>query len=140
MPNPDDNEYIYLSLLHLGAVGWTKAFKRLICALQYVTSHDTESAPIKHLYTELASAQNCTYSVIERSLRYVIGQIWEASGSECSKLLFHSSERLRRPSVSEFLLLYSVAFKSGTIQAWVDSKENEEPTRQMNIHEILKLL
>ena len=139
MPHNNDNEYIYLSLLHMGAVGWTKASKRLARALEYVTSHDTDAEPIRHIYTMLASEQGCSYNVIERSLRYVIRQIWEASGDECSKLLLHSNEKQKCPSVSVFLLTYASAFKSGIIQAWVDSKETEEPTQKMNINDVLSM-
>ncbi len=122
----DDNEYVYLSLLHLGAVEWNKSSKRLLLALQYVVTHDVViDGPVKCLYAELAHSQRCTYSVIERSLRYAIGRMWECSCAECSKLLYHSRETRRCPSVSEFMRLYSDAFKRGAIQAWVDSLETE---------------
>lgn len=133
----DDNEYIYLSLLHLGAIMWNQSSKRLMYALQYAVSHDRiTDSPIKHLYVELATSQKCTYSVIEHSLRYAIGRMWECSRSECSKLLYHSNKAMRRPSVSEFILLYSEAFKRGIIQAWVDSIEAEEDD-PMDIGDIL---
>lgn len=123
----DNNEYIYLSLLHLGAVMWNTSSKRLLHTLQYVISNDLIiEGPVKCLYAELATSQKCTYSVIERSLRYAIGQTWECSRAECSKLLYHSREALRCPSVSEFIYLYANAFKRGTIQAWVDSLEDGE--------------
>jgi len=64
-----DNKYIYLSLLHMGAVGWNKSAKRLMHALQYVTSHGIESESIKCVYTELASALNSNYGAVERSLK-----------------------------------------------------------------------
>ena len=127
MQHCDNNEYIYLSLLHLGAVMWNTSSKRLLHALQYVVSNDLiTDGPVKRLYAELAASQKCTYSVIERSLRYAIGRTWECNRSECSKLLYHSRESLPCPSVSEFILLYAAAFKRGCIQAWVDSLEDGE--------------
>ena len=137
----DNNEYVYLSLLHMGAVEWTKASNRLLFALQYVTSRDSiATEPVKYLYTELAAEQNTTYSVVERSLRYAISRIWECSGAECSQLLYHSRETLPCPSVSEFMFLYNAAFQRGIIQKWVDTMESMEPTRKdADIHAILKL-
>ncbi len=126
MHHHDNNEYIYLSLLHLGVVKWSKSSKCLLRALQYVISNDLViEGPIKCLYAELATSQKCTYSTIERSLRYALERIWECSCAECSKLLYHSRDILQRPSVSEFIFLYSCAFKRGIIQAWVDSVEEE---------------
>lgn len=129
----DNNDYIYLSLLHLGAVEWNKSSKRLLNALQYVVIHENITAgPVKRLYTELADLHNITHIAIERSLRYAIGQLWECSSTECSKLLYHSKEAHRCPSVSEFLFLYSDSFKRGIIQAWVDSLEAEEEPRAVD--------
>ncbi len=126
MNRHNDNEYIYLSLLHLGAIMWNKASKRLLLALQYVISHDSVTAgPIKHLYTEIAALDNCTDIVIERSLRYAIRRVWECSHAECSKLLYRSKETRSCPTVSEFIFLYADAFKRGIIQAWVDEVEAE---------------
>ena len=137
----DDNEYIYLSLLHLGAIGWNKSSKRLLHALQYVISHDLiTSRPAKHLYAELAALQNCSTGVIERSLRYAIQRLWECSHTECSRLLYHSRVVLRCPSVSEFIFLYSKAFMSGTVKAWVDSLEADAAmTAETDMQEILEV-
>ena len=124
MNHHDNNEYIYLSLLHLGAVMWNTSSKRLLRALQYVTENNLiTEGPVKCFYAELAASQKCTYSVIERSLRYAIGRTWECNRAECSRLLYHSRQALRCPSVSEFIYLYANAFKRGTIQTWVDSLE-----------------
>ncbi|MBQ8248478.1 MAG: hypothetical protein IJY93_01155 [Clostridia bacterium] len=141
MNHYDDNEYVYLSLLHLGVVRWNRSSKRLLRALQYVISNDLViEGPVKCLYAELATAQKCTYGVIEHSLRYAIGRMWECSHTECSKLLYHSSEIHRCPSVSEFLCLYSDAFKRGIIQTWVDSLESEaNETPELEINDILGL-
>lgn len=117
--NLSDDEYIYLSLLHLGAVTWDKSSKRLLLALQYVISDKSIiEPPVKCLYDQLAFLQKCTYGVIERSLCYAIQQLWECSKSECSKLLYHSAVTLHCPSVSEFvfytLQLFNVeSFKIG---------------------------
>ena len=137
----DDNEYIYLSLLHLGAVSWSKSHKRLLHALQYVISHDLiTSKPARHLYAELAALENCSYGIIERSLRYAIRGIWECSHVECSKLLYHSRAVARCPSVSDFIFLYARAFKHGAIQEWVDSLEAEEAEpSELDIDDILGL-
>lgn len=118
-----DNEYIYLSLLYLGANVWNKSAKRLLHTLQYATSYEIAS---KHLYAELSTSQNCTYSAIERSLRYAIGRMWECSHTECSKLLYRKKHTAHCPSVSEFIFLYADAFKRGEIQAWVDSIDSEK--------------
>ena len=135
----DNDEYIYLSLLHLGAVMWNTSSKRLLHALQYVTANNLMiEGPVKCLYAELATSQKCTYSVIERSLRYAVGRMWECSCAECSKLLYHSRQVMRCPSVSEFIYLYANAFKCGTIQAWVDSLESEEG-EPMDISDILDM-
>lgn len=142
MSRLDDDEYIYRSLLHLGAITWNRSAKRLLQALKYAISHDTTTTGrIKHIYNELASADDCTYSVIERSLRYAIRRMWECSCTECSKLLYRSNAILPCPSVSEFILLYSDAFKRGIIQAWVDSIEAEEPEAVDNpdVFEIFKI-
>ncbi len=127
MHHHDDNEYIYLSLLHLGIVKWNKSSNYLLRALQYVVSNDIIiEGPVKCLYAELATAQKCTYSVVERSLRYAIGRVWERRCAECSKLLYHSNETMHCPSVSEFIFLYSDAFKRGIIQTWVDTVEMDK--------------
>ncbi len=136
----DDNEYIYLSLLHLGAIMWNKSSKRLLLALQYVISHDDiTGGSVTRFYTELAALQNCTDMVIERSLRYAVGRMWECSHTECSKLLYRSKEPMPCPSVSEFIFLYADAFKRGIIQTWVDSVETAEG-KPMSIDEILNML
>lgn len=142
MDRVDDNEYIYLSLLHLGAVGWNKSSRRLLFTLQYVISHDLVTmSPVKYLYANIAAAQNCSYGVIERSLRYAIQCLWECSRVECSKLLYHSSEVSRCPSVSEFIFLYTKAFKRGIIQAWVNSLEADaEKTAATDVQEMFELL
>lgn len=123
----DDNEYIYLSLLHLGAIMWNKSSKRLLCALQYAISNDmVTSRSVYRFYAEIAALQNCTDIVIERTLRYAINRMWECSHAECSKLLYRSSKPMPCPSVSEFIFLYADAFKRGIIQAWVDVVEADD--------------
>lgn len=137
----DNDEYIFLSLLHLGAVSWNKSSIRLLLALQYVISHNIiTDGSVKYLYSELAFSQNSTYSVIERSLRYAVHRLWECSHSECSKLLYRSRENNRCPSVSEFICLYAAAFQRGIIQDWVDMLETqaESPIRT-DISDILKM-
>ncbi len=141
MNHCNDNEYIYLSLLHLGAVMWNQSSKRLLRALQYVTSNDRiTEGPVKCLYAELATSQKCTYGVIERSLRYAVGRMWQCSGAECSKLLYHSKKVLPCPTVSEFICLYVNAFKRGNIKAWVDKMEESEEHEPIDICEILSML
>ncbi len=137
----DDNEYIYLSLLHLGAIMWNKSSKRLLLALQYVISHDdVTGGSVTRFYTELAALQNCTDMVIERSLRYAVGRMWECSHAECSKLLYRSNASHSCPTVSEFICLYTDAFKRGIIQKWVDSIEAEErEASKSDIRDILDM-
>lgn len=140
--NLSDDEYIYLSLLHLGAVTWNKSSKRLLLALQYVISDKSIiEKPVKCLYDQLAFLQKCTYGVIERSLRYAIQQLWECSKSECSKLLYHSTVTLHCPSVSEFIFLYASAFQRGIIQDWVDTLETQSKYQiRPDIQDILNML
>jgi len=119
-----NDEYIYLSLLHLGAVMWSSSSKRLMMALQYVDKNKSiTDGPVKCLYAELASAQKCTYGVIERSLRYAISRVWMRRHDDCAQLLYHSRSIEHCPSPSEFICLYSAALQRGTIQEWVDSHE-----------------
>ncbi len=140
MNHYNDNEYIHLSLLHLGAVMWNQSSKRLLRTLQYVISNGViTEGPVKCLYAELATSQKCTYSVIERSLRYAVGRMWECSGAECSRLLYHSKKTLPCPPVSEFIVLYADAFKRGDIKAWVDEMEEAEDA-PMDIGDILGML
>ncbi len=134
MNHCNDDDYIYLSLLHLGSVMWNQSSKRLLRALQYVTSNDViTEGPVKCLYAELAISQKCNYSVIERSLRYAVGRMWQCSSAECSRLLYHSKKALPCPSVSEFICLYADAFKRGDIKAWVDEMEEAKEDVPMDI-------
>ncbi len=139
--NFNNDEYIYLSLLHLGAVTWNKSSKRLLLALQYAVSDKSiMENSVKHLYDQLAFLQKCTYGVIERSLRYAIRQLWECSKSECSKLLYHSTVTLHCPSVSEFIFLYASAFQRGIIQDWVDGLETQSKSPiRTDIMDILEM-
>ena len=141
MSHYNDNEYIHLSLLHLGSVMWNQSSKRLLHALQYVVSHNlVTEGPVKCLYAELATSQKCTYGVIERSLRYAVRRMWQCSGAECSRLLYHSKKTLPCPPVSEFIVLYADAFKRGDIKAWVDKMEETEEDAHTDIGDILSML
>ena len=117
-------DYIYLSLLHLGAAMWSSSSKRLLLALQYTAAHsEVTDSPLKCLYAELAASQKCSYPVIERSLRYAINRIWTHNQAECARLLYRSDAALHKPTVSEFICLYTDALSRGSVQAWVDSIE-----------------
>ena len=120
---------------------WNQSSKRLLRALQYVTSNDRiTEGPVKCLYAELATSQKCTYGVIERSLRYAVGRMWQCSGAECSRLLYHSKKTLPCPPVSEFICLYADAFKRGDIKAWVDEMEEAEEREPIDICDVLSML
>ncbi len=117
-------QYIHLSLLHLGAIKWSKSARRLKSAIEYILEHETiVELPIGYLYHYMAKQENCSYGVIERSLRYAVNDLWRCDPKNCSKLFLRSAKPLPCPCVSEFLCLYIAAFQRGVIKEWVDSFE-----------------
>lgn len=120
----EERKYIHLSLLHLGVIKWSKSARRLRSAIEYVLEHEAIiELPIGYLYEYLAKQEGCSYNVIERSLRYVINDLWRCDPKNCSKLFLRSAKPLPCPCVSEFLCLYIAAFQRGVIREWVDSFE-----------------
>lgn len=124
----EEKRYIQLSLLYLGLLNWSKASKRLQNALECVIgSNYADEQHVMDLYIDLAERQKCSWSVIERSLRYAVQLIWNMDPVKCSKLFYRSSVRRSCPSVSEFLSIYISAFQRGVIKEWVDYLESQKP-------------
>lgn len=118
----DDLKYIQLSLLHLGAVKWTRSAVRLKRAIEYAVSRFVFSEEtVGCLYNTLAEQDGCSYGVIEHSLRYAINNLWDCDPRNCSKLFLRSTEVEPCPGVSQFLYLYTAAFQRGVIKEYVDS-------------------
>jgi len=123
----ENERYIQLSMLHLGILKWSKASRRLHLALQYAVEHNPDEQHVMDLYTDLAEKQKCSWSVIERSLRYAVQMLWKSDPVKCSKLFYRSSVCFPCPPVSEFLGVYVSAFQRGVIQEWVDYLESQKP-------------
>lgn len=120
----DDLKYIQLSLLHLGAVKWTRSAVRLKRAIEYAVSHYVfPEETVGCLYNTLAEQDGCSYGVIEHSLRYAINNLWNCDPRNCSKLFLRSAKSQPCPGVSQFLYLYTAAFQRGVIKEYVDSMQ-----------------
>ena len=117
-----EKETIYLSLLHLGVISWTKASQRMELAMRYVVQQeDISKMQVLEMYADVAKMEHCKWKAIERSLRYALNSMWKNYGLECSQLLFHSATLVKRPQMSRFLYLYKQEFDNGNIQQWNDS-------------------
>lgn len=145
---PEDRQYIHLSLLHLGVLKWSKAASRLKCAIEYVIETDAiPEVPIGHIYDYLAQKEGSSYGTIERSLRYIVNELWSNDPKNCSKLFYRCFYALPCPKVSDFLTVYVSAFQRGVIKEWVDSFEeqtslfegNERKEAQMLLENMAKI-
>ena len=118
----EEKETIYLSLLHLGVVNWTKSSRRMEYAMRYVVQHDDiQNMPVIELYVDVAKMVHCKWNAVERSLRYMLGSMWKDYGSECAQLFFHSATPVSKPQMSQFLYLYKQEFENGNIRRWNES-------------------
>ena len=117
-----EKETIYLSLLHLGVVHWTKGSKRMELAMRYmIQREDVLDMQALELYADVAKMSRCKWTAIERSLRTALTNMWRDYGLECSRLFFHSTTFVERPQVSKFVYLYKREFENGSIQRWNES-------------------
>ena len=117
-----EKETIYLSLLHLGVVHWTKGSKRMELAMRYmIQREDVSDMQALELYADVAKMSRCKWTAIERSLRTALTKMWRDNGLECSRLFFHSTMLVERPQVSKFVYLYKREFENGNIQRWNES-------------------
>ena len=117
-----EKETIYLSLLHLGVVHWTKGSKRMELAMRYmIQREDVSDMQTLELYADVAKMSRCKWTAIERSLRTALTNMWRDYGLECSRLFFHSTTLVERPQVSKFVYLYKREFENGNIQRWNES-------------------
>lgn len=117
-----EKETIYLSLLHLGVVHWTKGSKRMELAMRYmIQREDVSDMQALELYADVAKISRCKWTAIERSLRTALTNMWRDYGLECSRLFFHSTTLVERPQVSKFVYLYKREFENGSIQRWNES-------------------
>ena len=117
-----EKETIYLSLLHLGVVHWTKGSKRMELAMRYmIQREDVSDMQALELYADVAKMSRCKWTAIERSLRTALTNMWRDYGLECSRLFFHSTTLVERPQVSKFVYLYKREFENGSIQRWNES-------------------
>lgn len=117
-----EKQTIYLSLLHLGVVHWTKGSKRMELAMRYVVQReDILDMQVLELYADVAKIAHCNWKAMERSLRASLTNIWKDYGMECSRLFFHSATLVERPPMSRFLYLYKREFENGNIQRWNES-------------------
>jgi hypothetical protein len=117
-----EKETIYLSLLHLGVVHWTKGSKRMELAMRYmIQREDVSDMQALELYADVAKMSRCKCTAIERSLRPALTNMWRDYGLECSRLFFHSTTLVERPQVSKFVYLYKREFENGSIQRWNES-------------------
>ena len=99
-----EKKTIYLSMLHLGVVRWTKSSRRLEYALQYVIQHeDIWNMQMTELYVDISRLDHSTWIAVERSLRVIIHRLWSVRRDVCEKLFFHSEQHHERLSVSQFL-------------------------------------
>lgn len=113
---------IYLSLLHLGVIHWTKSSKRMQLAMQYVVAReDLAGMPVIELYADIAKINHDKWQAVERSLRVSLDSIWKNHTQECSQLFFHSATPVKKPQMSQFLYLYKQEFENGNIQRWNES-------------------
>lgn len=118
----DEKETIYLSLLHLGVVNWTKSSCRMEYAMRYVIQHeDISNIQVLEMYVDVAKMAHCKWKAIERSLRYSLDSMWKSYGLDCAKLFFHSATPVPKPSMSQFLYIYKQEFENGNIRKWNDS-------------------
>lgn len=145
---PEERQYIHLSLLHLGVVKWSKSALRLKCAIEYVIETDAiPEVPIGHIYDYLAQKEGSSYGTIERSLRYIVDELWSNDPENCSRLFYRYSYALPCPRVSDFLTVYVSAFQRGIIKEWVDSfeertslpEEHERRDAQMLLENMAKI-
>lgn len=117
-----EKQTIYLSLLHLGVVHWTKGSKRMELAMRYVVQReDILDMQVLEMYADVAKMAHCKWKAIERSLRASLTNMWKSHGLECSRLFFHSAVLVERPPMSQFLYLYKQEFENGNIQHWNES-------------------
>ena len=117
-----DKETIYLSLLHLGVVRWTKSSRRMEYAMRYVVQHeDLPNMQVIELCADVAKMDHCKWKAVERSLRYMLNTMWKDYGAECAMLFYHSATPVPKPSLSQFLYIYKQEYESGNIQRWNDS-------------------
>lgn len=121
----ENEELIKLFLLHMNAYAWSKGYRRLKSALQYVIElENPEEHQVKELYCEVATQTKCSWLAAERSLRYEIQKLWNMQPEECSKLFFRSTTRCSCPSVSSFMILFYTANKRDSIRNWVEIAES----------------
>lgn len=118
----DDKETIYLSLLHLGVVRWTKSSRRMEYAMRYVIQHDDiQNMQVIELYVDVAKMDRCKWKAVERSLRYMLNSMWKDYESECAMLFYHSATPVQKPTMAQFLYIYKQEYERGNIRKWNNS-------------------
>lgn len=84
--------------IHIGTIGCTRAIKAIELVLE---DEDRLSRVVEYVYCPIASADGCSWKVVERNLRTVIRRGWIQNRLLLEQIAGYSLNK--PPCVSEFL-------------------------------------
>ena len=77
-------------------------FRRLVLALELaLENEDRLCAVTKEIYYDVGRLTGCTWSAVERSIRTVVGHVWQSNPERLAEMADHTMKR--QPTASQFL-------------------------------------